>query len=141
MRQPAQAGRRGGLAIWSNEHMLDHVAIQCSDLEASVTFYTAVLSRLGGHLMVDNGDALGFGTNQPTFWLGPHRTGAGFRESHIAFRAADRNAVNAFFEAAKSTGAEVLYEPDEWPQYHPGYYAAFVRDPDGNNVEAVYHGS
>lgn len=45
--------------------------------------------------------------------------------------------MRAFFDAAVATGAEVLYEPQEWPQYHPGYYGAFVRDPDGNNVDAL----
>ncbi len=69
----------------------------------------------------------------------PQRTGEGFRETHFAFRAPDRAAVRAFFEAAVGTGAEVLHEPQVWPQYHPNYYGAFVRDPDGNNVEAVCH--
>jgi predicted lactoylglutathione lyase len=53
--------------------------------------------------------------------------------------APDRAAVRAFFDAAVAAGAEVLHEPRVWPEYHPGYYAAFVRDPDGNNVEAVCH--
>jgi catechol 2,3-dioxygenase-like lactoylglutathione lyase family enzyme len=75
----------------------------------------------------------------PDFWLGPHQTGEGFRESHIAFSAPDRAAVRAFFDAAQAAGAEVLHEPRMWPEYHPNYYGAFVRDPDGNNVEAVSH--
>jgi catechol 2,3-dioxygenase-like lactoylglutathione lyase family enzyme len=75
----------------------------------------------------------------PDFWIGPHSTGTGFRESHVAFTAASRDAVRAFFAAAVATGAEVLHEPKEWPEYHPAYYGAFVRDPDGNNVEAVCH--
>jgi catechol 2,3-dioxygenase-like lactoylglutathione lyase family enzyme len=62
---------------------------------------------------------------------------ARFRERHITFEAPDRAAVRAFFQAAVSVDAEVLYEPRVWPEYHPGYYGAFVRDPDGNNVEAV----
>ncbi len=52
---------------------------------------------------------------------------------------ADRAAVHGFFEAASAIGAEILYEPKIWPEYHPTYYAAFVRDPDGNNIEAVCH--
>ena len=71
--------------------------------------------------------------------LGPRQTGEGFRESHIAFTAPDRDAVHAFFEAARSAGAEVLHEPRVWPEYHATYFGAFVRDPDGNNVEAVCH--
>jgi catechol 2,3-dioxygenase-like lactoylglutathione lyase family enzyme len=66
-------------------------------------------------------------------------TGEGFRESHIAFTAPDRAAVLAFFAAAVAGGAEVLHEPRLWPEYHDTYFGAFVRDPDGNNVEAVCH--
>jgi catechol 2,3-dioxygenase-like lactoylglutathione lyase family enzyme len=75
----------------------------------------------------------------PDFWLGRQATGDGFRESHLAFAAADRAAVDAFFAIAKEHGAEVLHEPRLWPEYHETYYGAFVRDPDGNNVEAVCH--
>ncbi len=117
--------------------MLDHVAIQCADLEASTTFYDTVLATLGGHEVVDLGNVIGYGRDRPEFWIGRQNTGEGFRESHLAFTAPSRDAVRAFFAAAVSTGAEVLYEPRVWPEYHPDYYGAFVRDPDGNNVEAV----
>lgn len=87
---------------------------------------------------MDFGEVIGFGVGpKPEFWIGPRATGEGFRESHIAFVAPNRAAVRAFFEAAKGTGAAVLNEPRVWPEYHPNYYGAFVRDPDGNNVEAV----
>ena len=75
----------------------------------------------------------------PTFWIGKQQTGDGFRETHIAFQAPDRASVHGFFEAASTIGAEILYAPKVWPEYHPTYYAAFVRDPDGNNIEAVSH--
>jgi catechol 2,3-dioxygenase-like lactoylglutathione lyase family enzyme len=60
---------------------------------------------------------------------------------HLGIQCADldRAAVRAFFDAAVGAGAEVLHEPREWPEYHPAYYGAFVRDPDGNNIEAVCH--
>jgi catechol 2,3-dioxygenase-like lactoylglutathione lyase family enzyme len=119
--------------------MIDHVSIQCSDVPASATFYDTVLAPLGGRRIMEFGDVIGFGTEFPDFWLGPHRTGDGFRESHLAFSAPDRDAVQAFFDAAVGAGAEVLHEPRVWPEYHPNYYGAFVRDPDGNNVEAVCH--
>jgi catechol 2,3-dioxygenase-like lactoylglutathione lyase family enzyme len=120
--------------------MLDHLAIQCADVNASGAFYDAVLEPLGGARVVDFDDVAGFGTHgRPIFWIGPQNTGEGFRETHIAFEAPTRAAVRAFFAAATQTGAAVLYEPKIWPEYHPGYYAAFVRDPDGNNVEAVCH--
>ncbi len=119
--------------------MLDHVSIQCADVVVSAAFYDSVLGPLGGRRIMEFGDVIGYGSDFPTFWLGPHQTGDGFRESHLAFRAPDRDAVQAFFDAAVVAGAEVLHEPRVWPEYHPGYFGAFVRDPDGNNVEAVHH--
>ena len=59
---------------------------------------------------------------------------------HVAFHASDHDAVQAFYDTALELGAESLHAPRLWPEYHPGYYGAFVRDPDGNNVEAVFHG-
>ena len=119
--------------------MLDHLSIQCSDLDASAAFYDAVLATIGVRRVMDVGAAIGYGTEFPDFWIGRQQTGEGFRESHIAFRAPDRDAVPAFRDAAANLGAEVLHEPRVWPEYHPGYFGAFVRDPDGNNVEAVHH--
>lgn len=119
--------------------MLDHLGIQCLDLATAAAFYDTVLAPLGGSRLMDYGVAIGFGKDaKPDFWLSAN-TGEGFRESHIAFEASDRAAVRAFFDAAVGAGAEVLHEPRVWPEYHPNYYGAFVRDPDGNNVEAVCH--
>ena len=119
--------------------MLDHLSIQCADLAASLAFYDAVLAPLGGRRVLDFGDVVGYGTDFPTFWVGPLQTGDGFRESHIAFRSPSQEAVVAFRDVAASLGFQVLHEPKMWPEYHPGYFGAFVRDPDGNNVEAVHH--
>jgi catechol 2,3-dioxygenase-like lactoylglutathione lyase family enzyme len=120
--------------------MLDHVGIQCTDMTASAAFYDAVLAPLGASRRMDFGVAMGFGVGEkPDFWISELSAGDGFRESHLAFTAPDRPAVRAFFDAAKDAGAEVLHEPRVWPEYHVSYYGAFVRDPDGNNVEAVCH--
>lgn len=119
--------------------MLDHISIQCTDPAASAAFYDIVLAPLGSHRVMDFGPVVGYGVDFPVFWIGPFTSGDGFRESHIAFRAPSREAVDAFREAAMSCGAEVLHEARVWPEYHPGYYGVFVRDPDGNNVEAVHH--
>lgn len=120
--------------------MLDHVSIQCSDVARSAAFYDAVLAPLGGGRSMEFEGVVGYGTGaKPEFWIGPHSTGQGFRESHIAFVAPDRGAVRAFVAAAAALGAAVLHEPRLWPEYHPSYYGGFVRDPDGNNVEAVCH--
>ena len=120
--------------------MLDHLSIQCADVPASAAFYDAVLGTVGGGRVMDSGEVIGFGIGQkPDFWIGPQATGEGFRESHIAFAAPSRAAVRAFFDAAVRAGAEVLHEPRLWPEYHASYYGVFVRDPDGNNIEAVCH--
>ena len=120
--------------------MLDHVSIQCADIAASAAFYDAVLAPLGGTRIKDFGKVIGYGMDgKPNFWIGQQTTGAGFRESHIAFTAASREAVRAFFDAAIDQGARILHEPRVWPDYHEAYYAGFVRDPDDNNVEAVCH--
>jgi catechol 2,3-dioxygenase-like lactoylglutathione lyase family enzyme len=120
--------------------MLDHLSIQCTDLSASAAFYDVVLATVGGGRIADFGEAIGYGVPpKPDFWISGQTTGDGFRESHVAFIAPDRDAVRAFFSAAVGMGAEALHEPRLWPEYHPNYYGAFVRDPDGNNVEAVCH--
>ena len=75
----------------------------------------------------------------PDFWLVP-AAGSETSELHLALRAADRAAVDAVHDAAVTAGVEVLHAPREWPEYHQGYYGVFLRDPDGHNVEAVYHG-
>jgi catechol 2,3-dioxygenase-like lactoylglutathione lyase family enzyme len=120
--------------------MLDHLSIQCADLGAASEFYDTVLAPLGGGRILDFGTVIGYGVGQkPTFWLGPLADDGPNREVHVAFVAPDRGAVRAFFDAAVGAGAEGLHEPRVWPEYHPDYYGAFVRDPDGNNVEAVCH--
>jgi len=127
-------------ALWQYGDMIDHISIQCSDVGKSAAFYDAVLAPLGGSRVMDFGEVIGFGTPpMPDFWIGANTTGEGFRESHVAFSAPNRAAVDAFYEAATAAGAEVLHEPRVWPEYHPNYYGVFLRDPDGNNVEAVCH--
>ena len=121
--------------------MLDHLSIQCADVAAAAAFYDAVLPSVGGGRVLDFGEVIGFGVpGRPNFWIGPvGDAGAAHRDIHIAFVAPDRKSVDAFHDAAVATGAEVLHPPRVWPEYHPNYYGAFVRDPDGNNVEAVCH--
>ena len=123
------------------DHVMDHVSIQCADVAASARFYDAFLGALGAGRVLEFGDeGIGYGyRGRPEFWIGRQHTGDGFRESHLAFAAADRAAVDAAFEAALTAGAEPLHKPRLWPEYHATYYGGFVRDPDGNNVEAVTH--
>ncbi|MFG2139720.1 VOC family protein [Streptomyces sp. NPDC048650] len=121
--------------------MLDHLAIQVRDITASARFYDAVLAPLGGRRTKEFGANIGFGTTGHDLWLVPAADGAPAREIHLALAAGDRAAVDAFHAAAVAAGAESLHAPRRWPEYHEAYYAAFVRDPDGNNIEAVCHTS
>ena len=122
--------------------MIDHVGINCSDLPAAAAFYDQALGALGSPGSWTSGRPR-LRHSRPDFWLGrqPAEGPASGpnREIHVAFEAQDASAVRAFFDAATSLGAEVLHEPRFWPEYHDAYYGAFVRDPDGNNVEAVCH--
>ncbi|MCG5468725.1 VOC family protein [Micromonospora sp. LAH09] len=119
--------------------MMDHLSVQVRDVPASAAFYDTVLAPLGGRRLMEFPNVVAYGTERPEFWLGPTDTFGEARELHVAFTADDRATVQAFHDAAVKAGAEVLHAPRVWPEYHPTYFAAFVRDPDGNNVEAVCH--
>lgn len=124
--------------------MIDHFGINCSDWEKSKDFYDKVLGVLGFTRQMDYGVAIGYGADgHPHFWIGDASAGDASgpnREIHVAFVAKDPEAVQTFFHTAVALGVEPLHEPRLWPEYHDSYYGAFVRDPDGNNVEAVFHG-
>jgi catechol 2,3-dioxygenase-like lactoylglutathione lyase family enzyme len=112
--------------------LIDHVHLRVRDLETSRRFYQAALRPLGHE--VHAGDDF-FASDE--LWVtadGPRTTGL-----HLAFQAADEDAVRRFYEAALAAGGTDNGAPGE-RQYHPGYYSAYVLDPDGNNVEAVFHG-
>jgi uncharacterized glyoxalase superfamily protein PhnB len=120
--------------------LLNHLAIQCRDLAASAAFYDQVVAPLGGARVVQYGDTIGYGVGVlPSFWIGPLTTGEPSGEVHIALNADSRQAVREFHRTALALGAESLHEPRLWPEYHQNYYGAFLRDPDGNNLEAVCH--
>jgi catechol 2,3-dioxygenase-like lactoylglutathione lyase family enzyme len=119
--------------------MMDHVGIQVDDLAAARRFYDTVLETLGYRMLMDKGPAVGYGSTFPVFWIGVATDRIPNRQSHLAFAAPSRQAVMAFHDAALAFGTASLHPPREWPEYHPGYFGAFVRDPDGNNVEAVHH--
>jgi catechol 2,3-dioxygenase-like lactoylglutathione lyase family enzyme len=120
--------------------VINHVGIQVKDLATSREFYTPLLQTLGirPRFVVEAG--IGFVGADPTecFWIGPGG-GPETREVHVAFTAPSREIVRAFHRAAVEAGAEILHPPGLFPQYHPNYYGAFIRDPDGHNIEAVCH--
>jgi len=125
--------------------VIDHFGINCADYAESMRFYDTVLGVLGYTRQMDVGRATGYGRDgKPEFWIADASFGDANgpnREIHVAFSATGIAEVRAFYDAAVGAGAESLHAPRRWPEYHPGYYGAFVRDPDGNNVEAVFHGA
>ncbi len=120
-----------------NRRKIDHFGISCSDLDRAISFYDAVLATLGHRRLMGFGGAIGHGTDKPDFWISTCECIGPDREVHVAFTAPNADTFRAFHDAAVGLGAEVLHEPRLWPEYHDRYYGAFVRDPGGNNVEAV----
>ena len=118
--------------------MLDHVTANISDPKRAKDFYSQALAPLGYSMQMEFEGGAGFGTGEgmSDFWIGssPER-GA----THVAFGAADRATVDAFHEAAIAAGGKDNGPPGLRPHYHESFYAAYVHDPDGNNLEAVTH--
>lgn len=128
--------------------MIDHFGINVSDLARSRPFYEAALAPLGYRVSKDFGEAVGFSVAEGfgrspdpagDFWLIKLDQVTG--PIHIAFSAASHDVVKAFFDAAIKAGGKSNGEPGLRPKYHEDYFAAFVIDPDGHNIEAVCHGS
>ena len=114
---------------------VDHVGVSVSDFEKSKAFYLAALAPLGIKLMDDYGTIIGMGDDFPFFWLSVGDPG----HVHLALQASDRAMVDAFFEAAIAAGGTDNGKPGIRADYSPNYYAAFVLDPDGHNIEVVCH--
>ncbi|MCS3505433.1 VOC family protein [Achromobacter sp. AGC78] len=126
--------------------MIDHTGIGVADVARSAAFYDSVLGALGLRRVMqipsdDGSDAVGYGVDYPIFWIDkfhPHSV-----RQHTAFAAKNRAEVDAFYAAAMKAGGTDNGAPglrDTAIGYPPGYYAAFVLDPDGNNMEAVFRG-
>jgi catechol 2,3-dioxygenase-like lactoylglutathione lyase family enzyme len=124
--------------------MIDHTGIGVADVGRSANFYDAALGALGmrrvAQIPENSGtDGIGYGLDHPVFWIDrfhPHSA-----KQHTAFAAKSRREVDAFYAAALKAGGIDNGGPGLRRQYSPGYYAAFVLDPDGNNIEAVYRGA
>lgn len=135
--------------------MIDHIYLPVSDVPSSRAFYGPLLQTLGLEEDFTLGDSVVFGIGgHGAFWIYPTTGRAGLDDDacgvdpaasepmprlHVAFRAESRSNVNEFFGVAVDLGAEFSEEPRLFPTYHPSYFAAFVRDPDGHNIEAVCH--
>ena len=128
--------------------MIDHISVNVSDPEASKAFYEAALAPLGYRVVMEFGPVTGLGGPTPgapedapvhaDLWLAPAENPT---PCHIAVTASTTAQVAAFYEAALAAGGTDNGAPGERSHYHPGYYGAFVLDPDGNNLEAVFHGA
>ena len=125
--------------------MIDHTGIGVADVARAAAFYDGALGALGLRRVVqlpekDGTDGIGYGADYPVFWIDrfhPHGV-----KQHTAFAAKSRAQVDAFYAAALEAGGTDNGAPGLRDQgYPPGYYAAFVLDPDGNNIEAVFRSS
>src|SRR6187397_167618 len=118
--------------------MIDHVAIDASDLERSKAFYAESLGPRGYELVMEfEHGAAGFAAQgKPDFWLYRGTAAGG---THVAFAAPDRATVDAFHAASLAAGGKDNGAPGLRPRYHADYYGGYVIDPDGHNVEAVCH--
>ena len=117
--------------------MFDHVSLKVSDFKRSLAFYRAALAPLGleAQHVDETSKSAGFGPRGTVgIWIAEGPAGAAV---HLAFKGANRAAVAGFFEAARGAGGKDNGTPGPRPDYSDTYYAAFVLDPDGNNVEAV----
>lgn len=120
--------------------MIDHVSVSVSDLEASTAFYEKLLAPLGYAKLEERPATVGFGRKYPEFWINHRPWMKPVEEesgTHIALRAPSPEMVDAFHAAALAAGGTSDGEPGPRPQHGEGYYAAFIRDPDGNRIEAV----
>jgi catechol 2,3-dioxygenase-like lactoylglutathione lyase family enzyme len=130
-----------GTSAASLRAVIDHLALQVADVDAAAAFYVRVFAPLGVREAMRPGpDVVGLcgADGRPQLWVG-RAVDTGHRPVHLALAAPSREAVDEVFALARDAGAEILHEPRVWPEYHAGYYGVFLRDPDGNNVEAVHH--
>lgn len=123
--------------------VVHHVGLKVADFERALDFYREVLATLGIELLSDftigRDRHAGFGRGRPSFWISSGKAGRG--DAHVAFTAASRAEVEAFHAVGISSGGRDNGPPGLRAHYHPNYYAAFVLDPDGHNIEAVHHGA
>ena len=118
--------------------MIDHVALYVTDVGRSRRFYEQALAPLGYAVAIETEESVGF-AHEGSLQFVVRSGNEANTSAHVAFQAEDRSAVDAFHAAATSAGGKEAGAPGVREHYHPSYYAAFVSDPDGNNIEAVCH--
>lgn len=118
--------------------MIDHIGLRTKQFAALTRFYEAALAPLGYQKLMSFASGAGFGRpGSPALWLGESKESPS--SAHLALESPSREAVDAFHKAALVAGGRDNGKPGLRPDYHANYYAAFVIDPDGNNLEAVCH--
>src|ERR1700712_4218975 len=116
--------------------LLDHVVLQVDDLDAVGSWYDQIVSLAGGERTFDIPNLIGYALpGQPTQLLFSRATDPDGRQTHLALTVKDEATVRRGYDFATSTGAEILHEPRLWPEYGPGYFAVFLRDPAGDHLE------
>jgi catechol 2,3-dioxygenase-like lactoylglutathione lyase family enzyme len=139
-----------GTTLW---HMIDHMYLPVTDMARSRTFYDDLLKTLGIEESISLGDSVGFGVGRPgAFWIYPatgrsgpevdpcgldSRSHGQLPRLHVAFGAESREQVQEAFKVGERLGARILHRPRVFPEYHTSYFATFIQDPDGNNIEVV----
>ena len=117
--------------------MIDHVSVAVRDLAAAARFYDVVLAALGMSKLERRPATVGFGKQYPEFWINLRPAVQASDGAHVCFRARSTEMVDAFHAAALAAGGTSDGAPGLRPHYYENYYAAFIRDPDGNRIEAV----
>ena len=116
--------------------LLDHVVLQVEDLNAIGDWYDQIVSLAGGVRTFDTPGLIGYALlGEPAQLFFSLATDSGGRQTHLALRVEDEATVRLGHEFAAARGSEILHEPRLWPEYAPDYYAVFIRDPAGNNLE------
>lgn len=124
-----------------NPSLMSHVSLGTNDFDRAVAFYEAVLAPLGGRKLMDHPGASAFGKVYPEFWIQrPHdgKSASVGNGTHVGFMANSKAEVDAFWAAAREAGATPDGAPGPRKEYGAPYYGCFVRDPDGNKIEASF---
>ena len=120
---------------------MSHVSVGVTDLHRAGVFYDAIMAVVGARRILEHGAGIGYGRSFPEFWVHVPREGraaaAAAPGAHVCFNASGPEAVVAFHDGGLAAGGFSDGLPGPRPEYAPGYYAAFLRDPDGNKVEAM----
>jgi len=120
---------------------LSHVSLGTNDFDRAAAFYDKVMPAIGVQRIMEHPGAVAYGKQFPEFWVQTPfdgKTATAGNGVHVAFLTWSREEVDAFYAAAMEAGATDDGPPGLRPQYNPGYYACFVRDPDGNKIEAMF---